>query len=550
MRPIVTKSVWAQIVYFGARVSTISSPFSSFRVIAAAVALVGLIEGACALALRPGLVERADLGLLGRFHNMLVFGKLADFERSSPDIIQVGDSSGFHGVRPEIVMRYLGGLKYVNLSCCAGTGFGGYYAIADFMLRRNPSIKTLVLYFGWSNLPQAALIDGEHQPGKVGEAIQNSLTTPFTYLLPPTIALRQRLVEAIRTRRQSRQDSAFLDDMRHSMHRHYGWWAEHDRRLTGEKRVDYWRRTCGEDGIARRNDGAIFYGKDRQSYMRTELERFARLAADHGAKLVVFFHPFPCRGLEGTLLTARREDIRMVTSRYDNVIALPDGLLEPWPTAKFVSADHLHVGFDEEDSRRVGRLLAHALGVPAAEGPAIDDTNVTDEPALGNTKMPVVQWRSGGALLTSDDNEPKMAGARRLIESAGPGPHFIEGTLAGVAPDAITVLSLPARALGARGILVELGADQQYGGGYCDLPGETAQRVGEMLDVGLDVQPGGPARCWVAMAFKASTVAVRLSLLDERLEPTYIGDGRSGAAIGNIELREAAHFVRAESSPW
>jgi hypothetical protein len=137
-----------------------------------------------------------------------------------------------------------------------------------------------------------------------------------------------------------------------------------------------------------------------------------------------------------------------------------------------------------------------------------------------------------------------------LIEGSGPGGHFVEATLTGVDPGAIAILSFPVRALGARGIAVELRTERQYAGGYCDLPGGTAQRDGDMLDVGLDVRSDGAARCWVAMAPKASTVTVRLSLLDHWLQPSYVGDGRSGVAIGDLALRRAAHFVQAESSPW
>jgi hypothetical protein len=127
---------------------------------------------------------------------------------------------------------------------------------------------------------------------------------------------------------------------------------------------------CGETGVAFRNDDDIFYGNDpvhgRQSYMRTELQRFASLAADHRAKFVVLFHPYPCRGLEGNLLAARRDDVQNVLKEHGNMIALPDQMLELWPTEKFVVADHLRVGYDEENSHRVGRLLAQALGFDRA----------------------------------------------------------------------------------------------------------------------------------------------------------------------------------------
>jgi hypothetical protein len=528
-----------------------SSSIFSFRTIAVAAALVGLIEGVCALTLRPGFLARTNVGFLDRFHNSVIFGKLADFEQSSPDVIQVGDSSGFHGVRPEVVMSYLGGLKYVNLSCCANTGYRGYYGIADFMLRRNPGIKAVVLYVSLNNLPRKDLIRGDHQ---MGESIQNSLTTPFAHVAPPTIALRQKIADEMRTNRGSRTETAFIADMQRSTQRHYGWWAEHDRRLAGGKRAEYWRRICGETGVAFRNDDDVFYGDDlvhgRQSYMRTELQRFASLAAGHGAKLVALFHPFSCRGLEGSLLPARRDDIRAVLKQHDNVVALPEQMLELWPTGKFVSADHLHVGYDEENSRRVGRLLTQALGVRRGGAPATADAAATAANALGAARSATPPWRSEGAAVGPGNAQDGTAGFRRLIESSGPGFHRMEATLTGLTPGATTVLSFQAKPFGARGILVELQTDRQDGGGFCDLVGGTAQRKGDMLDVGLDVQPNGPSRCWVAMDAKASTATLRLSLLDEHLEPSYGGDGRSGAAIGDIELREAMHFLQGEESPW
>jgi hypothetical protein len=48
-----------------------------------------------------------------------------------PDIISVGDSSGFHSVQPTIVNRYTHGLKYVNLNIGSNQAFDGYKAIAD-----------------------------------------------------------------------------------------------------------------------------------------------------------------------------------------------------------------------------------------------------------------------------------------------------------------------------------------------------------------------------------------------------------------------------------
>ncbi|HEV2956151.1 MAG TPA: hypothetical protein VGX95_08535 [Xanthobacteraceae bacterium] len=504
-----------------------------------ALGVIVATEGVCAFALRPGIVERTKFNLLDRFHSAVIFGKLNEFADSAPDIVQVGDSSGFHGVNPDIVMRYLGGLKYLNLSCCAATGYRGYYGIADFMLRRNPGIKAVVLYVSLNNLPRADLIEGQHQ---LGEFIQNSLTTPFSYVSPATVALRQRIVDATEKKGQSKTDAIFTDDMRQSAREHGGWWAEHDRRLTGEKRVSFWRATCGENGIKLWNDQDSYYTGDHQSYMFAELERFALLAAHHGARLIVLFHPFSCRGVEGNFLDARRADLGALVQRHANVVPLPEQMLESWATEEFVSSDHLRVGYDEENSKRVGKLLAQNLGVAAR-------TDAPDAPAetLRRDVLPAISdWTPEGAAVLRDDG----ASAARLIEAVGPGAHRVETSLAGLAPGRTLVLSFPAKAFGPRGIFVELQTARRRGGGYCDLVGATAQRDGDMLDAGLDPQPDGWSRCWVAMPIDAPGATLRLSLMNERLDPAYVGNGTSGASVGKIELRETTRFLAREPSPW
>jgi hypothetical protein len=519
-----------------------SSFGSALRPVAIALAVIALTEAVCALVLRPGIVERTKFNLLNRFHTTAVFGKLGEFADSAPDIVQVGDSSGFHGVNPDAVTRYLGGLKYLNLSCCAGMGYRGYYSIADFMLRRNPGVKAVVLYVSLRNLPRADLIAGQRQ---LGDFVENSLTTPFANLAPATVALRQRIVDAMEHKGQARIDAIFTDELRQSARAHNGWWPEHDRRIAGGKRAEYWRETCGATGVAVQNDDATFYGDDKQSYMLSEFGRFASLAARHGAKFVVIFHPFSCRGLEGSLLAARRADIARLLKQNSNMVVFPESMLELWPTEKFVSADHLRVGYDEENFRRVGKLLARALGI-ASRADAADETRTVE--SVGRDSLRTVSdWAPDDAIGLRDDG---TTDAHRLIEAAGQGPHRIEKRLTGLTPGQTAVLSFSAKAIGARGIFVELQTVGRRGGGYCDLYGLTAQRDGDMLDAGLDPRPDGWSRCWVAMPIDASGATLRLSLTNERLDPAYIGDGISGAAVGEIELRETPRFLARMESPW
>jgi hypothetical protein len=515
--------------------------FKAIRPFALALAVIALTEVVVGLALRPNLVERTKFNLLNRFHSTVIFGKLGDFADSSPDIVQIGDSSGFHGVRPDVAMRYLGRLKYLNLSCCAGMGYQAYHAIADFMLRRNPSIKAVVLYISVRDLPRADSMQGQQQ---LGDFIENSLATPFAYLSPPSVALRQRIVDAMERKGQSRLDAIFTDELRRSAREYNGWWPEHDRRLAGANRVEYWRETCGKTGVAVQNDDASYYGADGQSYTLSEFQRFASLTARHGAKFVVMFHPYSCRGLEGNLLGARREDLRRLVQRNPNMVVLPEGMLELWPTEKFVSADHLRVGYDEENFRRVGKLLAGVFGI----SPRLDERDVRRGNTIRRDVLPTLSdWTSEGATVRDYDEQPA---GHRLIESGGWGVHRVETRLTALAPGTTAVLSFPAKAIGTRGVLIEVQTTGRRGAGYCDLYGASAQRDGDMLDAGLEPQAAGWSRCWVAMPIDASGATLRLSLMNERLDQDYRGDGKSGAVVGSVELQETTRFVAQEPSPW
>lgn len=297
-----------------------------------------------------------------------------------------------------------------------------------------------------------------------------------------------------------------------------------------------------------KTDSDVFYGEDilrgRYSYMRSELQRFASLAADHGAKFILAFHPFPCRGLEGSFMAARRDDLDWLLKHNPHMAALPEPMFVPWPTERFVSSGHLHTGYDAENSRRLGRLLSKALGLTPADVPATLDESAPAANDPGVARSLATEWRSEGSTFTDGS-----AGESTLVEASGPGVHRIDGKLAGLTPGTVAVLSFPARAIGARGIFIELEMGQQAGGGFCDLVGETATRERDMLDAGIDMV-SDRARCWVAMPVTDTIATVRLSLLDQDLAPSYVGDGRSGVAVGAIELRETAHFLQGESSPW
>ena len=65
------------------------------------------------------------------------------------EIVQVGDSSGMHGVVPAVMQSKLGGARYLNMNVATTLGYVGYYTIAKYALenQKQPgTIKYLVLY--------------------------------------------------------------------------------------------------------------------------------------------------------------------------------------------------------------------------------------------------------------------------------------------------------------------------------------------------------------------------------------------------------------------
>ena len=63
------------------------------------------------------------------------------FKDSIAEIVQIGDSSGLYGVQPNIIQNYLNGMDYINLSCCADTGWDGYVYTANYYLKNNENAK-------------------------------------------------------------------------------------------------------------------------------------------------------------------------------------------------------------------------------------------------------------------------------------------------------------------------------------------------------------------------------------------------------------------------
>jgi hypothetical protein len=393
------------------------------------------------------------------------------------------------------------------------------------------------------------------------ERIRDSFVAPWAYFNPPSMALRRQVTDAVYSRwgtLRAREARFFnvgevFSDMLVSIREHFGWWPEHDPRFAGERLRNYWHQFCDDNGIRPLADGDQFYLHDpilgKRSYVRAYLQRFADLAASHGAKLIVIFHPYPCRKLEGDFLAARKADLEAVRESNPNVVYRPESIFEPWPMAAFITYDHLRAGYDERNFERVGRFLADALGVRDTPRDRVEPrgNRPADAPVPERRSVLAALGQAGGATAEAHGasvgpapgGEGPAPTAVRIVESSGNGPHLASIELKNLPPDARYVVSAVVKPIGVRRLRLEVldaGSSADRGNVDCNINGLEAVRGAQTLDAGIEVLPDGWMRCWLVLAAVTPNPILKLVVLNEGGQRVYAGDSTSGILVKDVTV--------------
>jgi hypothetical protein len=522
----------------------VSSFISAFKPILVAIALIVVLETTVMTVRRPNAVERSDFLTLGylrpEVHRLIITEKLRAFGWSSPEVIQIGDSSGFYGVNPDIVSSRLGGLRYVNLSCCAPMGFDGYYAVAHFMLRHNPSIKAVALYIGAMNFI------GTDTGGSFAEPIQNSFDSLRSYIMPPSLALREEIIKALYGPSRMSTANPEVEHKLGFIRAHEGWLGEDDIRLSGKARDDSWRTQCGPDHFMLRNDSDDNYSRDflsrREWRLFDKIARFAELTARYDAKLILMVHPLPCP-FAGTAFAARVRDIDRLRSAYPNLVVVPADVFSSLPTEMFSSFSHLRIGNEIENSQRVALAVAQALGRQSGDAPAGRDSTFPiadrDTPLTwSDDRFNESTWRTDGAGMVRSGEET------RITELKSFGPHRVGRQVERVEPNVPYIISAVVKLDPNRVLWLEASdtADpDNYGRAFFDIDGQTSVRFGDAIDVDIETLPDGWYRCWLSMRFRGSSITMNM-MMATKSALDYAGDGTSSLTIRNVALRPGARL--------
>jgi hypothetical protein len=517
-----------------ARGNRVSSFISAFKPILVALAVIAGVEAAVTAVRRPDAVERSNFLTFGylrpEVHRLIVNEKLRAFGWSSPDVIQVGDSAGFYGVNSDLVTSRLGGLRYVNLSCCAPMGFDGYYAVVHFMLRHNPSIKAVVLYIGAFNFinmdPDVSF----------AEPIQNSFDSVRSYVMPPSLALREEIVKAIYGPSRMPTANPELEHKLGFIRDHNGWLTEDDIRLSGKARDDYWRMECGpEHSIVWNNvDHRIF----------DKIADLAALTASYNAKLILMAQPLPCP-FKGTAFDDTLRDLDRLRSAHPNLVMAPADVFFSLPTDMFSSFPHLRIGSEITNSQRVALAVAQALGRPVRQSDEAPGGRESTFP-IADRNTPLTwsddrfdeSWKTDGARIVQSGEETRITefksfGRHRVgtqVEAVEPNVPYVVSVL--VKPDANRVFWLD---------VSDTTDPDSYGRAVFDVHAQTSVRFGDAIDVDIETLPDGWYRCWLSMRFPGTSIAMNM-MMGTRSALEYAGDGTSSITIRKAALRPGARL--------
>jgi hypothetical protein len=335
-----------------------------------AVALIGAVELSLQLTLRPMFLEKTNWLLHDPyrpevFDRLVLYEKLSTLENTDPDVIMVGDSTGFFSIQPTIVNRYTHGLTVENFSTGANYAYDGYKAIAEYMLRRSTRIKFVVLYVYPTLLPSDEII----ARADLGRIAYRDLISINSNLMPPSAALSVYAKFGL-FQHQYYHKGDYLSnqapylEFANAVSDTLGWEPEYDTRF---------KRYVGQ---------LSFYPKSEETWFdtfRTVLGDFDRMVRSYGAKLVIVFAPVPAYSFKPA--DADELALRLALARFQS--SFPDvefltPLITTFSDEKFGMFNHVSREYTFLSSARLGIALRTLFDHNAPDQKSILQQSVND----------------------------------------------------------------------------------------------------------------------------------------------------------------------------
>lgn len=376
------------------------SPFKPWLI---AFLLIFIFEALYYFSLKPDRITWNSFLDLNFAEDETVQRLIADFKIEnltsfSADIIQVGDSSGLHGVMPKVVMAENPGYGYVNLGVATNVGYKGYLDIAKLALQRNPAARYLVLYTSFIGAVPRPLLWNSNV--LMAKRIESEFLNPLRNLIQfPTLHGRSEVIgftyyfgnkmKSKELRYTSNRGFLGFESIYKSS---LGWARETDNegdvpndafsflrsRKTPEKQDDPPAvRALREAPKVTDEKYFNWLSLSEKSYFDLIYGEFANFAKKNNLTLILIFNPMP-QGIKHPIFKdlmdwdSIEKALQRLKANYPEVIITD---FEFWPDEKFSVFSHVATPYALESSIRVAKILNKLL--PRA--PTVKNVNEINE---------------------------------------------------------------------------------------------------------------------------------------------------------------------------
>ena len=391
-----------------------------------AIGIVCVVEVVTQLRYRPNFWQKTSWLMHDPYRGELfdrveMYIRLSHLEDSDPEIISVGDSSGFFSLQSTVVNRYTNGHKFLSLNTGANQAYIGYQALAEYMLRRSKNLKYVVLYLYPRLLPQEMVIE----VADLGPITEENLVSLRSYVTPPSAFLspyakfwmfegrRFHASDPLTGHLPSLQLGSTVDTA-------LGWLPEFDVRFD---RVDGQRAFYSDT----RTNWYHKLGLTDPSAINANLDSFYKMVRSYDAQLVVAFAPIPARHLvpgDPNIPIAEAALARFQREHPDVKFLFP--LITRWGSEKFGMFNHISREYTFLSSERLGKALGRLLTDPNSislfetqfkdTGPYAPITATPIGPSDPNLIKPALAFYL--YTSTSDDTYRKLISKRVLDQLA------------------------------------------------------------------------------------------------------------------------------------
>ncbi|MDB2325391.1 hypothetical protein N9W44_07515, partial [Alphaproteobacteria bacterium] len=360
---------------------------SNFRVLIIAISAIALFEtGYYYLTGRPSLIDRANFVPLNvqtyytiSAERYVLWEKMRrDLAGSSPDFVQVGDSSGYFNIIPDIVEEHLPNKKYLNWSCCGVQGYHGYLALLEFAFRKYPSIRYSVIYTAlsdgniglissqWKQGPRNLFISGIPALEMMGKEMERDVASIWRFAALPSFEWRLPIVRSVFSGGEyipprwekpgqnliSYTGNTHIRGVLKNLEIRQGHSVEED---IQNLKYQPTRIPCNN---MRQDSFWDWRSLEERTYTNAFLEAYTKLAEEYNVTPIWAMHVTPCDG--GTVAQQYREEIEKAAEQY-GVFVVPFAPTDYVSPDLFSGSVHLSRDYALDNSTRLGNALGHFI---------------------------------------------------------------------------------------------------------------------------------------------------------------------------------------------